>query len=129
MAARGAPGGHDHVAPPQAVSHPGRHLRLPHAATHTVLLPFVAAFNLLAAPAADQTLRRALATDDVPKHLARASAELGAPCSLAELGVTERDFDEITAQAQAQPYANPRPVTDEALRTLLADALNGALAP
>lgn len=101
---------------------------LPHAAAHTVLLPFVAAFNLLAAPAADQTLRRALATDDV-KHLARASAELGAPCSLAELGVTERDFDEITAQAQAQPYANPRPVTDEALRTLLADALNGALAP
>ncbi|MDX3710339.1 hypothetical protein PV733_15485 [Streptomyces europaeiscabiei] len=51
------------------------------------------------------------------------------PCSLAELGVTERDFDEITVQAQAQPYANPRPVTDEALRTLLADALNGALAP
>jgi maleylacetate reductase len=102
---------------------------LPHAAVHTVVLPYVAAFNLPAAPTADQALRRALATDDVPKHLARASAELGAARSLAQLGLTERDFDEIIAQAKAQPYANPRPVTAEALRSLLTEALNGTLAP
>ncbi|GCB43737.1 maleylacetate reductase [Streptomyces sp. NL15-2K] len=102
---------------------------LPHAAVHTVVLPYVAAFNLPTAPAAEQALRRALATDDVPKHLARASADLGAPRSLAELGLTEGDFDEIAVQAQAHPYANPRPVTEEALRALLTDALNGALAP
>ncbi|MFI8537586.1 maleylacetate reductase [Streptomyces aquilus] len=102
---------------------------LPHAATHTVLLPYVAAFNLPAAPAAQQSLSRALATDDVPKHLARVSAELGAPRSLAELGLVEGDFDETVAQATAQPYANPRPVTAEALRLLLTDALTGALAP
>ncbi|MEU6549134.1 maleylacetate reductase [Streptomyces sp. NPDC046915] len=102
---------------------------LPHAATHTVLLPYVAAFNLPAAPDADQALRRALATDDVPRHLARLSAGLGAPRSLADLGLTEPDLIEVTAQAQAQPYANPRPVTEDALRTLLTDALAGALAP
>ncbi|TPQ23928.1 maleylacetate reductase [Streptomyces sporangiiformans] len=102
---------------------------LPHAAVHTVVLPYVAAFNLPAAPTAERALRRALATDDVPKHLARASVELGAPRSLAELGLSERHFDDITAQAKAQPYANPRPVTEEALRALLTDALNGALAP
>lgn len=102
---------------------------LPHAATHTVLLPYVAAFNLPAAPAAEQALRRALATDDVPKYLAQASAELGAPRSLADLGLTERDFDEIIIQAQARPYANPRPVTAEALRFLLSKALKGTLAP
>ncbi|WP_327312066.1 maleylacetate reductase [Streptomyces sp. NBC_01235] len=102
---------------------------LPHAAVHTVVLPYVAAFNLPAAPTADQALRRALATDDVPKHLARAAAELGAARSLAQLGLTERDFDEIIAQAKAQPYANPRPVTAEALRSLLTEALNGTLAP
>ncbi|KUN88127.1 hypothetical protein ACWDDN_37835 [Streptomyces griseoruber] len=45
-----------------------------------------------------------------------------------ELGLTERDFDEITAQAQAQPYANPRPVTAQALRFLLTQALKGTLA-
>ncbi|MCL6732163.1 maleylacetate reductase [Streptomyces neyagawaensis] len=101
---------------------------LPHAATHTVLLPYVAAFNLPAAPAADRALRRALATDDVPKHLAHAFAGLGVPRSLAELGLGERDIDEIIAQAQAQPYANPRPVTEKALRSLLAQALNATLA-
>lgn len=102
---------------------------LPHAAVHTVALPYVAAFNLPAAPAAEQALRRALATDDVPKHLARASAELGAPRSLADLGLTERDVDEVVAQAQAQPYANPRPVTGEALHFLLTAALKGTFAP
>ncbi|MFF4585636.1 maleylacetate reductase [Streptomyces sp. NPDC001388] len=101
---------------------------LPHAAVHTVLLPYVAAFNLPAAPAAEQALRRALATDDVPGHLARAATELGAPRSLAELDLTEGDFDEIIVQAQARPYANPRPVTAEALRSLLTKALKGTLA-
>ncbi|SPF06369.1 maleylacetate reductase [Streptomyces sp. MA5143a] len=100
---------------------------LPHAAVHTVLLPYVTAFNLPAAPAAEQALRRALATDDVPKHLAHTSAELGAPRSLAELGLRERDVDEIIAQARAQRYANPRPVTEQALRSLLTLALKGIL--
>ncbi|MFE2067084.1 maleylacetate reductase [Streptomyces sp. NPDC059467] len=102
---------------------------LPHAAVHTVMLPYVAAFNLPAAPPAEQALRRALATDDVPGHLARASAELGALRSLAELGLTERDFDEIVAHAQNRPYANPRPVTEQALRSLLTEALKGTLSP
>ncbi|KUN29376.1 Maleylacetate reductase [Streptomyces antibioticus] len=101
---------------------------LPHASAHTVLLPYVAAFNLPAAPAAEQALRRALATDDVPKHLAHTSADLGAPRSLDELGLRESDFDEIIAQAQAQPYANPRPVTEKALRSLLTQALEGTFA-
>src|SRR4029079_9181472 len=70
---------------------------LPHAPTHTVLLPYVAAFNLPAAPTAERALSRALTTDDVPKHLARASVELGAPRSLDELGLTEHDVTEIVA--------------------------------
>ncbi|MFF4759781.1 maleylacetate reductase [Streptomyces sp. NPDC001292] len=102
---------------------------LPHAATHTVLLPYVAALNLPAVPTAEHALRRALATDDVPKHMARMSVGLGAPRSLAELGLTGNEFDEIVIQAQSQPYANPRPVTTEALRCLLMDAFDGTLAP
>ncbi|MEU2859275.1 maleylacetate reductase [Streptomyces mirabilis] len=102
---------------------------LPHADTHTVLLPYVAAFNLPAAPAAEQALRRALATDDVPEHLARTSIELGAPRSLADIGLTEEDLSEVVSQAVGQPYANPRPVTSDALRSLLTDVLHGALAP
>ncbi|MEV7734368.1 maleylacetate reductase [Streptomyces sp. NPDC088921] len=102
---------------------------LPHAETHTVLLPYVAAFNLPTAPAAEQALSRALATDDVPGHLARTSVELGAPRSLADIGLTQDDLDEVVGQAVGRPYANPRPVTSDALRLLLTAALNGALVP
>jgi maleylacetate reductase len=51
------------------------------------------------------------------------------PARSAELGLTERDVDEITsqAQAQAQAYANPRSVTVQALRSLLIQALKGTL--
>lgn len=101
---------------------------LPHAATHTVVLPYVAAYNLPAAPAAEQALRRALRTDDVPKHLAATAAELGAPRSLAELGLTEGDLPQVVDQAMARPYANPRVVTAEELAALLQDALHGTLA-
>ncbi|MFJ9908191.1 maleylacetate reductase [Streptomyces sp. NPDC101152] len=101
---------------------------LPHAATHTVLLPYVAALNLPAAPAADQSLRRALDTDAVPTRLAHLATALGAPRSLAELGLTEADLAEVVTQAQTQPYANPRPVTAQELRSLLVDALKGSLA-
>ncbi|MFJ8778755.1 iron-containing alcohol dehydrogenase [Streptomyces sp. NPDC102476] len=102
---------------------------LPHAETHTVLPPYVAAFNLPAAPAAGQALSRALAADDVPGHLARTSVELGAPRCLADIGLTPDDVDEVIVQAVDRPYANPRPVTSDALRFLLTAALNGALAP
>ncbi|MGW7253695.1 hypothetical protein [Streptomyces sp. NPDC054834] len=49
--------------------------------------------------------------------------------SLAHLGLTEPDLLEVTAQAQAQPHANPRPVTEDAPRGLLTDAFHGVLAP
>ncbi|MFC7265555.1 sugar-binding domain-containing protein [Streptomyces lutosisoli] len=89
----------------------------------------LAALNLPAAPAAERALRRALATDDVPMHLARVAAGLGAPQSLAELGLTEHDLTEVITQARSRPYANPRPVSADDIRTLLTDALHGTLAP
>lgn len=102
---------------------------LPHAETHTVLLPYVAAVNLPAAPAADQALRRVLATDDVHRHLARTSIQLGAPRSLADIGMPWEAIDDIVSQAIEQPYANPRPVTSDVVRSLLTDAFHGTLAP
>ncbi|MGW2051035.1 maleylacetate reductase [Streptomyces sp. NPDC001858] len=101
---------------------------LPHAATHTVVLPYATAFNLPAAPAAERILRRATDTSDVPGHLARLSAALGAPHSLADLGLTAADLPHVVEQVLAAPYANPRPVTRDALLYLLTDALHGTLA-
>ena len=59
---------------------------LPHARTHAVILPYVAAFNLPAASSARVALCRALRTDDPAGVLIDRAAAVGAPCSLAELG-------------------------------------------
>jgi maleylacetate reductase len=94
-----------------------------------VLLPYTAAFNLPAAPTAEQALCRALHTDDVPRRLAHMSAALGAPRTLADLGLSTGDLRRVVEQVLAAPYANPRPVTGDALHALLTDVLKGALAP
>ncbi|WP_334448046.1 iron-containing alcohol dehydrogenase [Streptomyces stelliscabiei] len=102
---------------------------MPHAALHTVLVPYVTAFHLPTAPAAEQALRRALATDAYRSTWREHQAELGAPRSLAELGLDDGDLGGAVAQALAHPYTNPRPVTAKALRALLVDARRGTLAP
>ena len=59
---------------------------LPHARTHAVILPYVAAFNLPAAPSTRVALCRALRTDDPAGVLTDRAAAVGAARSLAELG-------------------------------------------
>ncbi|MFF7448792.1 MULTISPECIES: iron-containing alcohol dehydrogenase [unclassified Streptomyces] len=98
---------------------------LPHAETHTVVLPHVLAYNASAAPDAAATVARALDTDDAPRALWRLAADLGAPRSLAELGLKEADLAVAAAGATAQPYANPRPVTADGVLALLRAAYEG----
>jgi maleylacetate reductase len=50
---------------------------------------------------------------------------LGAPPSLAAIGLRAADLDRAVALATGAPYPNPRPVTPGAVRRLLADALAG----
>jgi alcohol dehydrogenase class IV len=52
---------------------------LPHARTHAVILPYVAAFNFPAAPSARVALCRALRTDDPAGVLTDLAAAVGAP--------------------------------------------------
>jgi maleylacetate reductase len=92
----------------------GGTLDLPHAPTHTVVLPHVLAFNQEAVP-------------EVPAGpLWELAGRLGAPRSLASLGMRESDIDLVADQVLAAPYANPRPVTRDALVALLHDAWSGA---
>ncbi|MBZ3905284.1 maleylacetate reductase [Streptomyces griseiscabiei] len=94
---------------------------LPHAETHTVVLPYVLAYNAPAAPAAMTALGRALTADDAPMALWTLSGSLGAPRSLAELGLREADLAKAAALATAQAYPNPREVTTaDALEVLRA---------
>ncbi|MEV7005558.1 maleylacetate reductase [Streptosporangium sp. NPDC051022] len=103
----------------------GGMLDLPHAETHAVMLPHVAAYNLPAAPAAAAALRRALDTDDAAAGLAALAAGLGAPGSLSELGVAEGDLARVAGEVLADPYANPRPVNRPELTALLHAAWTG----
>ncbi|MFI5675420.1 maleylacetate reductase [Streptomyces cellulosae] len=98
---------------------------LPHAETHTVVLPYALAYNAPAAPDAVAALSRALETDDAPRALWDLAGRLGAPRSLAELGLTETDVAKAAEVATGQPYANPRPVTTDGVLALLRAAYAG----
>lgn len=103
----------------------GGTLDLPHAETHTVVLPHVLAYNAPAVPAALEALQHALGHDDPPSALQDLAAGLGAPGSLRELGMREQDLETVVEQTVASPYANPRAVTEDGLRALVAAALAG----
>ncbi|MGX5655100.1 maleylacetate reductase [Geodermatophilus nigrescens] len=104
----------------------GGTLDLPHAATHTVVLPHALAFNQPAAPVAVAALSRALGgAPDPARALWELAGRLGAPRSLRELGMAEGDVDRIADLAVANPYANPRPVTRDGVAALLRAAWAG----
>lgn len=104
----------------------GGMLDLPHAPTHAVVLPHVAAFNLAATPGAQNAVQRALGDGDPAHALTELAAAVGAPGSLAELGVTESALVQVTEQVLAQPYANPRPVNRSDVESILHAALIGS---
>ena len=98
---------------------------LPHAPTHTVVLPYVLAHNAPAAPAAVAALSGALGAQDVPRALWELAGRLGAPRSLAELGLEREDLVVAAAQVAGLPYANPRSVTADGVLGVLTAAYEG----
>jgi maleylacetate reductase len=104
----------------------GGTLDLPHAQTHTVVLPHALAYNAPAAPEAVAALSRALGgVPDPARAVWELAGRLGAPRSLAELGMAEDDIPRIADLAVANPYANPRPVTRDGVEALLHAAWAG----
>jgi maleylacetate reductase len=98
---------------------------LPHADTHAVLLPYTAAFNRPAAKAEMRAVADMLDADDGPSALLRLATDIGAPLSLSSLGFDERDIDKAARLAVERQYPNPRAVTEEGIRELLAAAFHG----
>ncbi|MGH6657409.1 MAG: maleylacetate reductase and hydroxyquinol 1,2-dioxygenase domain-containing protein [Actinocrinis sp.] len=103
----------------------GGSFNLPHAATHTVVLPHAMAYNASAAPEAMRLVARALDVPDAPSGMYDLVAALGGPLSLAGLGLREDDLDRAASLATAKPYPNPRELTLPAIRQLLASAQAG----
>jgi alcohol dehydrogenase class IV len=100
---------------------------LPHAPTHTVVLPHAMAHNADAAPAAMAAAAAALGVDDAPRGLRELVEQLGGPTDLAALGFTRGDVPRAAELATARPYPNPRPVTREGVTDLLTHAVEGVL--
>ena len=98
---------------------------LPHAQTHTAVLPHVLAFNLPAAPQARAALKTAFGAADPAVHLFSLARDIGAEMSLKALGMPEDGVETVVAQALAAPYANPRPVTEAELEHIVGSALAG----
>jgi maleylacetate reductase len=108
----------------------GGTLDLPHAQTHTVVLPHALAHNAPAAPEAVTALTRALGgAPDPARALWDLAGRLGAPRSLRELGMAEDDVARIAGLAVAAPCANPRPVTRHGVEQLLRAAWAGEPPP
>lgn len=104
----------------------GGSFNLPHAQTHAIILPHALAYNAAAAPEAMRRIARALGAEDAARGMHAFARAVGAPLSLADIGMRMADLDRAADLAVANPYRNPRPVERGALRALLQDAFDGA---
>jgi alcohol dehydrogenase class IV len=98
---------------------------LPHAETHTIVLPHAAAYNAPAAPAAMARAGTALGTDDAARGLYDLAGRLGAKRALRDLGMPAEGIAEVVEQTMANPYWNPRLLERDAIRDLLNRAWHG----
>ena len=98
---------------------------LPHAQTHAVVLPHVAAFNEEAVPDMGRAAQ-ALGSDSVARGLVRLVAATGAPTSLHTLGMPADGVEQVVSTVMTKDLsANPRPVTEFDVRDILTAALTG----
>lgn len=106
----------------------GGSFNLPHAETHTVVLPHAVAYVESAAPEAMTRVRRALGRFDAGSAaagLAALAQAIGAPASLQAIGMPEDGIDRAADLAVQNPYPNPRPIERARVRALIDDAWHG----
>jgi maleylacetate reductase len=105
----------------------GGSFNLPHAETHTIILPHALAYNMAAAPEAMQRIARAIGAEDAAAGLFALSQQFGAPTALRDIGMKEEDLARACDIALSNPYWNPRPLEAGALSDLLRRAWAGML--
>ncbi len=98
---------------------------LPHAETHTIVLPHAVAYNTPAAGAAMGKVAAVLGAASAASGLYDLAGRIGAKRALRELGMPEAGIDKATDIAMANPYWNPRPLERDGIRSLIARAWAG----
>ena len=98
---------------------------LPHAPTHSIVLPHALAYNRSAAPQAMQSIARALGSDDAAQGIYDLATSLGVDMALRDLAMPEEGIARAVELASKAQYPNPRPLEPIALATLMNNAWAG----
>ena len=103
----------------------GGSFNLPHAETHTIVLPHVLAYNAPAARDAVEAIKRAIGGPGIAGRIYDVAQNAGVPVALRDLGMLESGIDRAVEFALANSYANPRPLEPVLLHRLIANAWAG----
>lgn len=103
----------------------GGSFNLPHAETHTIILPHATHYNREAASEAMARIGRAVGSDDPAGALYDLAKAVGAPLALKDIGMPREGLERAAQLATENPYFNPRPVQCEAILALLTAAWRG----
>ncbi|HSA89990.1 MAG TPA: maleylacetate reductase [Burkholderiales bacterium] len=103
----------------------GGSFNLPHAETHSIVLPHAVRYNHAAAPDAMARVERAIRARDAAGGIYDLEKRLGLPMRLADLGMKEADLERAARIATEAPYPNPRKVEYGPVLELLRNAYTG----
>ena len=98
---------------------------LPHAETHTILLPHAVAYNAVHAREAVDRFAKALDVPDFAQALFDLAGRVGAKRALKDIGLPHDGVARAATQAMANPYWNPRPLDGPAVTRLIERAYAG----
>ena len=103
----------------------GGTFNLPHAETHTIVIPHATAYNRDYAPEAMRRIANALGASDAAEGIYDLIGKIGAPRALKDVGMPADGIDKAVDLALTARYPNPRPLERDALRELLQKAYEG----
>ena len=98
---------------------------LPHARTHAVVLAHVVGFNEPVLGPLGARMAVAVGAGRASTGIHDLAARLGLPMSLAELGLAEEAIPRVAAEVVQEAPANPRPMDEAAVRSILRAAWEG----
>ncbi|RMZ82855.1 hypothetical protein DV737_g1900, partial [Chaetothyriales sp. CBS 132003] len=99
----------------------GGSFNLPHAETHTIVLPHALSYNAPAVPDAMAKLATALpdSDGDATKGLNTLLEKLKVKRALKDFGMKEEDIDKAAEIAVSNQYPNPRPLDKDKIREVI----------